>query len=295
MSDWLWDGRGEPDEAERRLADSLRPLDHDPGLPVLPPRRPRRALAVGALLAAAALALVVLRLDRGWVVRADAGPCATGTCRLRPGDSLRSGPGEHLTVAMEQGELSLNEVSVLRRLDGEARLALDAGELHLSWHGAPGVVQIETPAASLTDLGCAFAVRVDEGGTLLTVEDGTIQLRNAEGSSFVTGGSSARARPGVAPSPPLRGDAPAALWALVDGTGPLEPALAEARPVDLLTLWDLMARVPEAQRPAVYAAMRRHVPTLPETPAPALLALDDAARTALWQALVPTALPIREK
>lgn len=305
MADWLWDGSGEPDDTERRLSEALRPLAVEPECPPLPerpslPERPRRRSipAILAVFAMAAGLLFALRGPRDWPVRATTGPCASGDCALGEGGRLSTGPGESLDIEMNgKGHLALAEGSNLsREPDDEGHLLrLERGGLELSWTGPPRGVRVETPAASVIDLGCAYSLFVDDEGTDLSVVDGTILLKNALGESYVAGGSGARARPGEPPALPLRFDAEpgfaAAMEALNRGErAALPEALELARPEDLLTLWNLLARVPEAERPAVYAAIRRHVASLPETPSPALLALDGPARSALWQAIAPVAL-----
>lgn len=301
MSDWLWDGSGEPDAAERRAQEALRPLAQELECPPLPERAPRRSRRMPAALAAFALAasaLFALRGQGDWAVSAAIGPCASGDCALGEGDRLDTKAGESLEIAIDElGRIELSEESGLAREDdSEAfNLRLDRGALALSWHGPPGGVRVETPAASVIDLGCAYTLSVDDEGTALSVIDGTILLKNPLGESYVTGGSSARAPLGAAPSLPLRLDASPefaeAVAAMEIGApGALDALLRASRPQDLLTLWNLFARVPGTDRPAVYAAMKRHVPALPSEAPPALLALDGEARSALWRALTPLAL-----
>lgn len=268
MADRSFDGEGEPDEETRRRQALLRPMPKAPAPGRSPSRRRVWVWVVPVLMAAAALVFVLH--EPAW-------PCVASDCSLAVGGTLRT--DAPLMVELPEGALQLAAGTVLTR--ERAAVRLERGELGVEWHGAPGEIRVETAAASVIDLGCAFTLRADGQRTNLHVEDGTILLKNASGEAYVTAGSVSAAEVGQVPTLPVRTDASTAFVA-----GDLEAA----RPEDLFTLWNMLARVPAEERAGVYAVMRRLAPSIPDEPSPELLALDETARGTLWRSLVPYAL-----
>lgn len=209
-----------------------------------------------------------------FVVREPAWPCVGSDCSLAVGGTLRT--DAPVMVELPEGALQVAAGTVLTREEGAVRL--ERGEIGVEWHGEPGGIRVETAAASVLDLGCAFTLRADERRTNLHVEDGTILLKNEAGEAYVTAGSVSGAEVGQAPTLPVRTDASAAFVA---------GDLAAARPEDLFTLWNMLGRVPEGERAGVYAAMRRLAPSIPDVPSPEVLAGEERARGELWGSIVP--------
>ena len=311
--DWLWDGGDPPDPDDARVAASLRALARDRACPPLPerpaapavPRWRRPRVVVGGLALAAALVAALWSTPR-WTVQTLTGarPCAWGPCWLAEEATLTTDAESAWEVQIgDIGALQLGPNSQLARLPTERGhlLRLAQGEVDVSVRAEPGDLRIQTPAADVVDLGCAFALRVDATTTELSVRDGSVALQNDQGTSIVTAGSAASAVSGRRPGLPLRADAPAALVAAVraleqnlDAGIPADPALADAlvaaaRPGDLLTLWHALQLVPADGRARLLDGLLAAAPAR-RADRGALLRLDGGALQALWQDLVPRAL-----
>lgn len=315
MSDnWLWEGGEPPDPEDARVAALLGALARDRACPPLPDRhvapvipfwRRPRVVAGGLALAAAALVAVLWPADP-WTVQAITGarPCAWGPCWLAEEASLTTDAESAWEVQIgDIGALQLGPNSQLARLPTERGhlLRLEQGAVDVRVRAEPGDLRIETPAAEVVDLGCAFALQVDPTATHLEVRDGSVALQNALGTSIVTAGSAASAVAGHRPGLPLRADAPAGLVAAVhaleqaleDGVS-ADPALADAlvataRPQDLLTLWHALQLVPGDGRARLLDGLLAQASGL-RVDRGALLRLDGGALQGLWQDLVPRAL-----
>jgi hypothetical protein len=100
--DWLWDGSGEPDPEEARLAALLSQHRYDRPAPHVQPRRRWRGVPVlgAALLLAAAAALVVA------LPRAERWSCGEG-CELAEGEWLETGDREVVLEVADIGTMNV--------------------------------------------------------------------------------------------------------------------------------------------------------------------------------------------
>lgn len=298
QDDWIWDGSGTPDAEDLHLAGALGTLRGASPMPPLPPRpgRPRRSVQAWPVFAlAVVLAWIGVRWYGGWEVRAISGapPCQIGPCRWGEGEALETGADSRWEAQVaDLGRLELASGSRLTRVESAPerhRLRLDHGALSLQVVAPPRVIVIDTPAATATDLGCAFDLEAAPDRTALTVRSGAVALENAHGLSIVGAGSAAAARVDRRPELPIRLDAPPALRAAIRAADPalggdpsaISAVLPLARPEDLETLWHLlqMARDPGA----VLDRMIALAPEVrPADPAP-VLSLDGEALRGLWR------------
>lgn len=173
-----------------------------------------------------------------------------------------------------------SQVGLMSTRPGNYRLRLERGALQALILAPPGQFHVETPAAVATDLGCAYRLAVDERGeSELRVTSGWVSLdrppdqvsswssssssSSTTPSSFVRSGARCLAKPGTGPrtgpGTPFMEDVSdgfkSALRVIDFGDeqgGPatadaraaaFERVLAEARAVDAITLWHVLARL----------------------------------------------------
>jgi hypothetical protein len=283
MSDYLWDKSGPRDEDVARLEELLARFRHRP-------RRRARFLPYAAA-AILLLALPLLLLPRGprerWEVTWLEG---SGDTHLAVGDSLETDGRSRARIRVAdigRVDLDLNtRVRLVSTGSSGHRLDLRRGRLHALVHAPPRLFFVDTPAATAVDLGCAYALEVDENGAgLLRVDAGFVELEGRDGrSAYVPSGASCALVPGQGPGVPWFEGAPEGLLD-PSGTG-FGEALALSRPRDALTLWHLLARVEGEARAGVHDRLATLAPPPPEVSRDAVLRLDRAALLA-WRATLP--------
>lgn len=290
MSDYLWDGQGEPDPEVERLERALRPLRLAPRPLVLPAEEPRRAprpLGGVFVTLAAAAGLVVallgprLAAPRGWLVERLAGAPRVGgnvvadAGRLKVGEWLTTDAGSRARLSIgDIGEVVLEPGSRLGLKDAgrrQHRLTLPHGVIHAKIGAPPGKFYVDTPAATAIDLGCEYRLEIEEDGTgALSVLLGYVGLEWQGRESYVPERARCLMRRDVGPGTPFYADAGSELQRALlefDFTAPaserrgaLLVVLSEARPKDALTLWHLLLRVAPAERGLVYDRMAKLLP-----------------------------------
>src|SRR5207237_10547353 len=155
----------------------------------------------------------------------------------------------------------------------EVRLAWAVGRLTRRIPAAPKLVFVNTPSAVAEDLGCAYALEVDDAGnSLLRVTLGWVALQLKDRESLVPAGAACATRPGVGPGTPYFEDASELFrtalakldfepndtqWSKIPA---LDVVLHQARARDTMTLWYLLSRVDENDRGRVYTRMAELVP-----------------------------------
>jgi len=309
LSDYLWDGSGEPDPDVARLEQVLGPLKHRaaPSAELLarltrPPR-----LAGGRWIAVAAAAAVLVAggslwrpAPAGWeLVRLAAGSSAPKPARLHVGEWLDTGEAHARLNVGRIGRLELEPRTQVRLLDAgrqQHRLALSRGELHAEIWAPPGQFLVETPSARALDLGCEYTLRVEaDGGALLRVEHGWVALEWAGRESFVPAGALCRTRPAEGPGVPLYEDATptfrAALERLEHTRSPeeresdLDALLAQARVRDAPTLWHLLGRLSRGEAARVFDRLDVLVAAPPGVTRVGVVAGDREMLDAWWDEL----------
>jgi hypothetical protein len=136
----------------------------------------------------------------------------------------------------------------------EHRLSLARGALHAEVTAPPRLFVIETPAATAIDLGCAYDLEVAaDGGAVLTVTKGQVELAGGGRLSLVPMGATARTRAGAGPGLPWSTAwASPELIAAIDrfdrrfdagDAAAVAEILAHAEPRDTVTLYNLLFRV----------------------------------------------------
>jgi hypothetical protein len=310
--DYLWDGSGPADAEVQRLERLLAPLRSHPAPFQLPASAPRRRvpLFVPILAAAAIVAIAVLvwrtRAPRaGWDVASLAGhprisgSAMSGTGRLAVGETLTTDADSQARIDVSAaGEVHVSADTRVRLLEAgkdRYRLALDRGTLNAFITAPPGQFVVDTPAATATDLGCAYTLHVDDDGTgFLSVMSGWVAFEFNGRESFVPAGASCRTDKRAGPGTPRFDDADHEFQVAVerfdfsaseaDRTAALMVVLNHARPRDALTLWHLLVRVRPAERGAVFDALAARVEPPAGVTRERVLALDRGALDQWWNA-----------
>jgi FecR-like protein len=321
MADYLWDKSGEPDadvEQLERLLGRFATIPPPPSIRTRPIAwRSVRTLA--PLLATAAAVIVIVgaawRASRvmpatpeplaAWTVAAMDGQPRIGAVplgasgRLTVGETLVTDPESRARMDVSTiGEVTVEPdttVTLVATRTAHHRLALERGTLSAFIWAPPGQFVVDTPSATAVDLGCAYTLRVDDGGAgLLSVRAGWVAFELNGRESFVPAGASCPTRPGAGPGTPRYDDAEAALTAALDtidfGAEADRPAalatvLDRARPRDALTLWHLLSRVAVAERGAVFDALASRLPAPQGVTREAVMRLDRGALDRWWNAL----------
>ena len=117
---------------------------------------------------------------------------------LNIGDRLRTGLRSRATLqwsglsVMRVNQLTTMEISAPAQPDGPAQLNLQSGATYLFSREKPSTIQFQTPVASGAIRGTEFGLSVAEGGqTVLTLLDGAVDLKNAQGRLTLNSGEQA--------------------------------------------------------------------------------------------------------
>lgn len=299
---YLWDRSGPPDPEVARLERALSPLRHSGSAPEIPARR--RFSPIWAVAAAVGLAAVLggwlLRPRPTWdVARLEGSPRvgqerigATG--KLPVGGWLETDASSRAKVrvgAIGQVDVAPNSrVKLVKARLTDHRLALERGSIEAHIWAPPRLFFVETPSALAVDLGCVYSLSVDEnGGGLLSVTAGWVQLTRPGRDSLVPAGASCVMRGGRGPGTPFYDDASAPFRQALErfdfhpapGDG-LDVVLSQARKRDALTLWHLLLRTKGSEQDRVFARLSALIPPPPGVTLDAIRARDDRALE-LWR------------
>jgi hypothetical protein len=245
----------------------------------------------------------------GWNVElADVGPdnsvtagSLTRKTELRIGEALETDSASRATIAVvDIGRLEVaasTRLRLLQSVEGRKRVALDHGTIQATIWAPPGEFVVDTPSAVAVDLGCMYTLHVDESGSgLLRTTLGWVGFRSTGHESFIPAGAAAAIYSQTGPGLPYFENATDSFRAAIsqfdsgsDASAQRATALRiilrEARAPDAMTLWHLLARVGEADRPAVYDRLAALVPPPPGVTRENTLRLDRTMLDVWWNAL----------
>jgi FecR protein len=308
MTDYLWDGSGTPDPEVEELERTLAPLRF-PAKRWQPPasRFPIRYRVYAAIAASLVLALVGSRwllrpVETPWSVSGLEGKVQVGyraakdQGRLYVGQTVRTGNLSHATLEAEDfGEVELKADSEMRIVEtGEhsQRMDLRRGHIHALIWAPPREFVVDTPSSKTIDLGCQYDLTVDESGDgFLTVETGWVAFQFQGKEAFIPAGAacrtSVRRGPGIPFFQNSSSDFRDALhrYESSGDRSALKSVLNDARPEDGLTLWHLMTRVSDQDRPAVFDRYTVLVKLPPSVNRERALARDRETLDECWNAL----------
>ena len=203
-----------------------------------------------------------------------------------------------LNVA-DVGEIYVDPGSRVRLIESgsnHSRLALELGTIHAAIWAPPGEFVVDTPSATAVDLGCAYTLHVnDDGSGTLRTTLGWVGFHKDGHDSFIPAGAMCTTRPAQGPGTPYFEDASdelrGALHAFdfeslsaADRGRALRTVLAQARPRDAFTLWHLLTRVNDDERPLVYDRLASLVRLPANVTRQGTLALDPQMVDAWWNA-----------
>jgi len=295
MSDeYLWDRSGKPDPEIEAIERTLAPLRYRHQPPASAGRSHLWQAAAAAVLLSA-VALWQLQPPpapaTGWQVATVAGSTriagnqAAVSMSLHSGQSLQTGSDAQVSLQSDaMGKLDLGPDSELRPASTRA-LTLHRGTLHAYIWARPGLFTVDTASAKAIDLGCEYTLNVDTAGNgLLRVSTGWVAFQHGGHESFIPAGAQCRTSKRDGPGIPFYEDAPPALQSAVDRQD-IPTILAAARPLDAITLWHLLTRVPQAQRGPIFDRFQQLVQLPPEVTRAAAIANDPATIDRCWNAL----------
>lgn len=287
----LFDKQGGGDDDLRALEERLSAARYQPKQRSFADQvKPRRRRGPVGLVAAAAVLLAA-----AWAF-VPHGPSLSVTTASGAVSQLHVGrwleTREPSTIALTGiGQVTVeprSRVRIIETSKSKQRLELAEGALHAVVNAPPRLFVVDTPAVQAVDLGCEYRLVVEPSGlTRLEVLTGEVSLEGEGVASRVPAGAVCRTAKGKAPGVPRAATASAEVTAALDAYeagGPLEPVLAAAQGDDAVSLWNLVSRVPTAQRPAVlgrlYALIEK--PAINDADA---VALEPKAMESLWQAV----------
>ncbi len=202
-------------------------------------------------------------------------------------------------TSAEVGEIYVDAGSRVRLIEAGSnrkRISLELGTIHAAIWAPPGEFVVDTPSASAVDLGCAYTLHVNEDGSgTLRTTLGWVGFHRDRHDSFIPAGAMCATRREQGPGTPYFEDASeefrSALHGLdfetLSGEGreqALRTVLVEARRRDVFTLWHLLSRVSDAERPLVYERMAGLVRPPKGTTREGTLALEPKMLDAWWDA-----------
>jgi hypothetical protein len=221
--------------------------------------------------------------------------------QLQIGEALETDRVSTASIAVADiGRIDLEPMTRLRLLQsaqGRKRVALDRGTIHATIWAPPGEFVMDTPSAVAVDLGCMYTLHVDESGAgLLRTTLGWVGFQSSGHESFIPAGAAVATYAQTGPGLPYFEDSSDAFRSAISRfDSPTEPyaqraealrvILNEARPRDGLTLWHLLSRVDESDRPSVYDRLDALVPTPQGVTRAGVLRLDRAMLDSWWDAL----------
>jgi len=162
------------------------------------------------------------------------------------------------TVSIAIGNIGTVEVQpntrvrVVTETMAEHRLRLARGEIRAKISAPPRLFFVDTASGTAIDLGCEYALNMQEDGSgLLRVTKGWVSFQWKGLESLVPAGASCKIRHDHGPGIPYFDDAPEGFRRALE-VGTLDSILAGARGRDTLSLWHLLSRVGGTDRARVY-------------------------------------------
>ncbi|HWF08707.1 MAG TPA: FecR domain-containing protein [Bryobacteraceae bacterium] len=227
-----------PESVWNAIEAALHVGKHREGRPVW---RWRIALAAAAAVLAVAAGVYWIGIRRaGWIETN-----ATTRATLRIGDigSVEVEPNTRLRVVPQ---------NTLANRPDQHRLTLAHGAIHATISAPPRLFFVDTKSGTAIDLGCEYALNMEEDGSgVLRVTRGWVSFQWEGRESLVPAGAMCRIRPAKGPDLPYFEDATPGFARAVD-EGALDSILGSARVRDTLTLWHLLPRVGPEKRARVY-------------------------------------------
>jgi hypothetical protein len=222
----------------------------------------------------------------------------SGPGKLRIGQTLVTDSSSRASIRLDEtGRVEVDASSRLRLVTngpGRKRLSLERGTIHAVIWAPPGEFVVDTPSAVAVDLGCVYTLHVDDSGAgLLRTTMGWVGFKLNGHESFIPAGAVCKTRPKIGPGTPYMEAASASFQDALSRfdfavTTPAERnallgiLLTDARKDDAMTLWHLLSRVSDADRPRVYDRLSTLAPPPTGVTREGILRLDRAMLDAWW-------------
>jgi FecR protein len=226
---------------------------------------------------------------------------ANSTTKLKVGQTLVTDNLSRASITLDEtGSIDIDPDSRLKVLASgrdRKRLSLERGTIHATIWGPAGSFGVDTPSAIAVDLGCVFTLHVDDSGAgLVRTTMGWVGFKWNGHESFIPAGAVCATRPKVGPGTPYFEDASASFrdaltkfdFAKVtpqERNALLGILLSDTRKDDSLTLWHLLSRVSDAERPALYDRLAVLAPPPADVTREGTLRLDQKMLDSWWNSL----------
>lgn len=223
------------------------------------------------------------------------------TGHLKVGETLVTDNSSRASITLDEtGRIEVDPVSRLRVVasrPGHERLSLERGTIHATIWAPPGEFVVDTPSAVAVDLGCIYTLHVDDSGAgLLRTTMGWVGFKLNGHESFIPAGAVCATRPKIGPGTPYFEDASASFREALtkfdfaritaqERDALLGTLLVDARQQDALTLWHLLSRVTDAERPGVYDRLAALAPPPQDVTRDGVLRLDQKMLDSWWNSL----------
>src|SRR5215467_5252597 len=223
------------------------------------------------------------------------------TGKLKVGQTLVTDNSSRASISLDEtGQIEVDPASRLRVVSSgpnRKRLSLELGTIHATIWAPPGEFVVDTPSAVAVDLGCVYTLHVDDSGNgLLRTTLGWVGFKLGDRESFIPAGAVCATRKVHGPGTPYFEDSSESFQAALStldlpGSAPQERnallgiLLVDARPQDALTLWHLLSRVSDADRPGVYDRLAALAPPPKEVTREGILRLDQKMLDSWWNSL----------
>ena len=221
-----------------------------------------------------------------------------GMAKLHVGEVLTTNASSRASVQVANiGELYVDPGSRVRLLEtgsNRKRIAVEVGTIHAAIWAPPGEFVVDTPSATAVDLGCAYTLRVEaDGSGTLRTKMGWVGFHQNGHDSFIPAGAMCLTRAKEGPGTPFFEDSGEEFRLALHGldfgelsaaarSEALQTVLRKARARDGFTLWHLLARVSDEERPVVYDRLTALVRPPAGTTREGVLRLDAPMLDAWW-------------
>src|ERR1700694_1918562 len=225
----------------------------------------------------------------------------SGPVRLGIGQTLVTDSSSRASITLDEtGRVEVDAGSRLRLVTngpGRERLSLERGTIHATIWDPRGAFVVDTPSAVAVDLGCVYTLHVDDSGAgLLRTTMGWVGFKLNGHESFIPAGAVCKTQPKIGPGTPYFEDASASFRDALSkfdfaATTPEERnallgiLLVDARKNDALTLWHLLSRVSDTDRPGVYDRLVSLAPAPAGLTREGILGLDRSMLDSWWNSL----------
>jgi hypothetical protein len=222
----------------------------------------------------------------------------SGPGKLVVGQTLVTDSSSRASITLDEtGRVEVDAESRLRLVTngrGHKRLSLERGTIHAVIWAPPGEFVVDTPSAIAVDLGCVYTLHVDDSGAgLLRTTMGWVGFKLNGHESFIPAGAVCKTRPKIGPGTPYMEDASTSFQEALsrfdfESISPAErnaligTLIGGARKNDAMTLWHLLSRVGDEDRPRVYDRLAALAPPPAGVTREGILRLDRPMLDTWW-------------